>query len=393
MRGRGGLTTARVELEQARIEAAAHERIAAAASAERAAAHARCAELGLTADPEVLHLLASGQAGAQRDEEWQRELAAARDRLGARVRAAAALVGVAVGTDVEATIPALATWLDAEPDRAAQRNRIREWRSRLNHVLDGLTLAELRQRADEAGRRLDLRDDADAAADEPDDAGGDEDEVDEVALRRAAEELAERAVRAETDLVAWQRTITPVAEAEERAATAAAELSRVRDLDRVLSLTRDFLSHAQDRVNRAIAPRLAAAVGRDIAAVTAGRYREAIVDPTTLEVQVRDPSGRLRDAGRLSFGTTEQVYLLLRVALAEHLVRGGESCPLLLDDVTVHADAERTREIMELLLGVAQRHQVVVFSQQEQVRQWAAERLDDPRHALRELTPVHYGLN
>ena len=71
---------------------------------------------------------------------------------------------------------------------------------------------------------------------------GDEDEVDEVALRRAAEELAERAVRAETDLVAWQRTITPVAEAEERAATAAAELSGVRDLDRVLSLTRDFLA-------------------------------------------------------------------------------------------------------------------------------------------------------
>jgi hypothetical protein len=69
MRGRGGLTTARVELEQARIEAAAHERIAAAASAERDAALARCSELGLTADPEVLHLLASGQAGAQRDEE------------------------------------------------------------------------------------------------------------------------------------------------------------------------------------------------------------------------------------------------------------------------------------------------------------------------------------
>jgi len=66
---------------------------------------------------------------------------------------------------------------------------------------------------------------------------------------------------------------------------------------------------------------------------------------------------------------------------------------LLLDDVTVHADAERTRQIMELLLAVAQRHQVVVFSQQEQVRQWALERLDDPRHALRELAPVHYGLN
>ena len=37
----------------------------------------------------------------------------------------------------------------------------------------------------------------------------------------------------------------------------------------------------------------------------------------TLSVQVRAPGGRLRDAGGLSHGTTEQVYLLLRVALAD----------------------------------------------------------------------------
>jgi uncharacterized protein YhaN len=113
-----------------------------------------------------------------------------------------------------------------------------------------------------------------------------------------------------------------------------------------------------------------------------------IVDPGTLTVQVRAEGGRLRDAGGLSYGTAEQVYLLLRVALAEHLVRRGESCPLILDDVTVHADRDRTTRVLELLLRVAERHQVVLFSQQDQVRDWARERLTDPRHALRHLTPV-----
>jgi uncharacterized protein YhaN len=213
-------------------------------------------------------------------------------------------------------------------------------------------------------------------------------EEEESALRRAAEEAADVAARAEESLAAWAATLVPVVEAEERSLAASSELDEIRDLDRILGLTHEFLSRAQDRVNREIAPRLGAAIGADLALVTAGRYVEAIVDPQNLGVQVRGAGGPLRDASGLSHGTAEQVYLLLRVALAEHLVKPGESCPLLLDDVTVHADAERTGQILELLLAVAERHQVVLFSQERQVRDWAAAHLTGPRQALRELTPV-----
>ncbi len=48
---------------------------------------------------------------------------------------------------------------------------------------------------------------------------------------------------------------------------------------------------------------------------------------------------------RLSAGTADQVYLLLRVALAQHLATTGETCPLLLDGVTAQSDDERTREL------------------------------------------------
>jgi uncharacterized protein YhaN len=205
-------------------------------------------------------------------------------------------------------------------------------------------------------------------------------------LRRHHQDADRSAVVAEQALATLETQHTPVAEAEERLAAAEAQCQRLQALDDVLTRTREFLARAQERVHRDIAPHLATALARDLAVVTAGRYPEAVVDPGSLAVRVRGPGGPLRDVADLSVGTVEQVYLLLRVALAERLVRPGESCPLLLDDVTVHADHERTRRILDVLLAVAERHQVVLFTQQEQVRDWARATLTGPNHALHELT-------
>jgi uncharacterized protein YhaN len=59
-------------------------------------------------------------------------------------------------------------------------------------------------------------------------------------------------------------------------------------------------------------------------------------------------------ASQVSHGTKEQIYLLLRMAMARHLTQPKEICPLLLDDVTVQSDAERTKGILSLLKAVSQ---------------------------------------
>ncbi len=82
-------------------------------------------------------------------------------------------------------------------------------------------------------------------------------------------------------------------------------------------------------------------------------------------------SRRWRSAERLSQGTAEQIYLLLRAALARHLTSGKEPCPLLLDDVTVQSDASRTAAILELLHEVSKEQQVIVFAQERGVADWA----------------------
>lgn len=178
------------------------------------------------------------------------------------------------------------------------------------------------------------------------------------------------------------RGLLSVAEAEETLAAAEAELARVEELERVLELTRSFLLRAQERVHRSVAPRLAEQITGWLPRVTDGRYVQALVDPATLAIGVRESGGAWREAALLSHGTAEQVYLLLRVALADQLTRPGELCPLILDDPMPHFDAERTVAMLDLLLQVAESRQVVLFSQETEVLAWAERHLAEPRHRL-----------
>ena len=163
-----------------------------------------------------------------------------------------------------------------------------------------------------------------------------------------------------------------VARADEEVEAAEAELRRIEQLRRTTALTRRFLARAQEQAHQDMAPVLATTLRGWLPAVTRGRYVDATVDPETLAIQVYGSSGRWRPADRLSAGTTDQVYLLLRVALAQHLATTGETCPLLLDGVTAQSDDERTREILDLLLRLAAERQVVLFTQEETVLRWAA---------------------
>lgn len=76
--------------------------------------------------------------------------------------------------------------------------------------------------------------------------------------------------------------------------------------------------------------------------------------------------------------------------MAERLTT-GESCPLLLDDVTAQTDPVRTPPILDLLHGLSTTHQVVVFSQEDDVAAWARANLRGERDSLVELDATAVG--
>lgn len=290
---------------------------------------------------------------------------------------------------------ALGEWLQAHRARQRQRLRQQQIATRLRSLLDGADLESLRARVAEARGQY--------AATVARLGGGeaalaDLAEVDDRwlhdRLAKAASDAQEaRKLSAELagELRQWESTMQPVAQAEEALAAAQREVDRLRHLDRVMGFAVEHLQTASDRINRSIAPRLKETVERWLPDVTAGRYREVAVDPETLQVTVATPEAGWQPAGGLSHGTTEQIYLLLRVALAEHLVTTDEPAPLLLDDVTVQSDDERTVAILSLLAELAAERQIVLFSQEAVVRDWARDNLAEPGQRLVELAAVAAG--
>jgi uncharacterized protein YhaN len=351
---------------------------------------ARAIQAGLPADSSRLRDIA--QRAAERrgfhlsQQRWlhegdQRRLTAAR-AVGARPATAA---------DADA---ALRQWQRDQTVAAAHRERAALDATQLRTLLAGDTIASLEQRMstlDERAARLanvaDLDEGLEAAGGPAIDGESTVDNVDR--LRAAAQAAGRAAHAADVALGQWRRAVAPVGEAEEASERADEQLARLRRLDQTLEITQHFLARAEETAHRTIAPRLVETIRGWLPAITAGRYTDVMVDPERLEVSVRGDGGRWRDAGRLSFGTAEQIYLVLRIALAEHLVRPGVRCPLLLDDVTVHADAHRTAHLLDLLLRASADHQIVLFTQQRQVLDWARVSLaGNDRHAVIELPEV-----
>jgi DNA repair protein SbcC/Rad50 len=308
-----------------------------------------------------------------------------------RARAEQLVIAAARACSLPAPAPqeaaaALEGWVRQRTTRLVTHDERTELRALLR---DG-SLADLTQSADHARKRAaELA----AAVDQALLAGVNEatagDRLPE--LRQKAAAAQAQAATAEGELREMATRIGSVAEAEEEWEAAQTEWARVRELKQILELTCGFLQAARDSAHREIAPILAQTVKNWLPRVTGGRYTDVIVDPTSLRVKVCGPPRRWRLADRLSYGTAEQIYLLLRVALAEHLTRGRDTCPLLLDDVTVHADAARTRDLLDLLLRLSTERQIVVFTQEELVAAWAREHLAGPEHTIVNLSPVAVG--
>ena len=167
-----------------------------------------------------------------------------------------------------------------------------------------------------------------------------------------------------------------VTDCEQELQEANSELERLESLARILDKTAEFLELAQTNVHRDIAPILQDAICAKLPAITNGRYTSAIVDPEDLSVKIDVSNGIFKDANYLSYGTTEQIYLLLRIALIDHLTGGKDSCPIICDDITVHADSDRTIGILTLLKEISKTRQVIVFSQEAEVLAWGKKNLN-----------------
>jgi len=122
--------------------------------------------------------------------------------------------------------------------------------------------------------------------------------------------------------------------------------------------------------------------GRDSSAskhfkgITDGLYEEVLFDQETGAIQVRRSDRSVLEAGKLSGGAYDQLYLSIRLALGEKLLK-GEKGFFIMDDPFVKADPDRLQRQIGMLRKISESGwQVIYFSAKGEVRNALQEDID-----------------
>ena len=143
-------------------------------------------------------------------------------------------------------------------------------------------------------------------------------------------------------------------------------------------MTYVFINHgmelAQQEYETDRQPAMLSRASEYVKAMTGGIYT-LHMDDTHKGAYVKDTTGREIPLGKWSSGLGDQVYLALRLSLAEAFAEKIESMPLLLDDVLVRFDLERQKLTLQVIEQLSERTQVFLFTCHETTSHLASERV------------------
>ena len=136
-------------------------------------------------------------------------------------------------------------------------------------------------------------------------------------------------------------------------------IARLEETYEALTIALDTLSQARSSLQRRFAPRITQRAQEILSALTENRYHSLTMGE---DFSLQAGAGQedvLHDAIWRSDGTVDQLYLSLRLAVAEELT---PEAPLVLDDALVRFDDSRMAQALKILKEMAKNKQVICFT-------------------------------
>lgn len=136
-------------------------------------------------------------------------------------------------------------------------------------------------------------------------------------------------------------------------------IAQLEDTYAALTIALETLTDARAELQRRFAPRIAKRAQELLGTMTGGRYHSLTMGADfSLQAGAGDEE-TLRDCLWRSDGTMDQLYLALRLAVAEALT---PDAPLILDDALVRFDDKRMKAAVKILKEMAKEKQVICFT-------------------------------
>lgn len=137
-----------------------------------------------------------------------------------------------------------------------------------------------------------------------------------------------------------------------------------------LTIAQQTLTRASAELQRRFAPRITHRAQELIGSMTGGRYdRLTLAEDLSIRAGAQQED-TLHSVRWRSSGTADQLYLALRLAVAEELT---PESPLILDDALARCDDDRMKAVLGILREMSQTRQVILFSCQQRESQLSAD--------------------
>ena len=146
-----------------------------------------------------------------------------------------------------------------------------------------------------------------------------------------------------------------------------ARLQKLNETYAALELAQQTAAQASAQLQRRFAPKLAKRTQELFGKLTGNRYDRLTLGEDLSLMVAAQQEDTLHSSLWRSDGTTDQLYLALRLAVAEELT---PNAPLVLDDALVRFDDTRLAAAMEILKEEAQDKQVILFTCQSRESQY-----------------------
>ena len=141
-----------------------------------------------------------------------------------------------------------------------------------------------------------------------------------------------------------------------------ARIASLEEAYSALEFAMNTLSAASTELQRRFAPRISKRAQELFSQLTGGRYdRLSLAEDLTVHAGTTDET-TLHSALWRSEGTTDQLYLALRLAVSQELT---PEAPFILDDALVRFDETRLTQALKILEEAAKARQVILFTCQD----------------------------
>lgn len=165
----------------------------------------------------------------------------------------------------------------------------------------------------------------------------------------------------ETEIRQTSRQLISVRELDDQIIRKNEKLTEMQRYVNWLRQARQALDQAADELQKSFGPDLNHQTGEILSQLTRGQYDDIKID-RTFAIRFADHHHRFHEWPYLSGGTADQVYLALRLAIADQITDPAHPLPLLLDDILIQYDDQRAGAALSMLMSRSvERGQQILF--------------------------------